>query len=128
MPFGNIWTCNQCGYSIRTAGYFKFYVDKNGNRKRFAHPIPSEADKNATATGYSQEGFCPHCKEIRDVIVAIFPVPQNDLLDAHNPETKLKEFPAICDKCNTPLKDDLEGEICPKCNIGHFKESGRFMS
>ncbi|MFZ2036446.1 MAG: hypothetical protein WAU62_05965 [Dehalococcoidales bacterium] len=116
MPFGNIWTCNQCGYSIRTAGYFKFYIDKNGNRKRCGHPIPSTSDTKPI--GYSKEGFCPHCKEIKDVIVATF-TPQN-------PEAK--EVTAICNVCHTPLKDNLEGELCPKCNTGHFKESGRFMS
>ena len=123
MPFGNIWTCTNCGNSVRTAGLFKFYIDKNGNRKRFAHPIPSEADKQATATGYSQEGFCPHCKEIRDVIVATFPVLQNGSIGA-----EYKEVPAICDVCHTPLKDNIENLPCPKCGIGKFKESGRFMS
>ena len=123
VPFGNIWTCTNCGNSVRTAGLFKFYIDKNGNRKRFAHPIPSEADKQATATGYSQEGFCPHCKEIRDVIVATFPVLQNGSIGA-----EYKEVPAICDVCHTPLKDIIENLPCPKCGIGKFKESGRFMS
>ena len=123
MPFGFIWKCDKCGYSIRTAGLFKFHIDENGNRKRFAHPIPSEVDKNATVMGYSQEGFCPHCKEIKDVIVATFPVPQNGPLGA-----EYKEFPAICDVCHTPLKDEIEGESCPKCGHGKFKEYGRFMS
>jgi rubrerythrin len=119
MPFGNIWTCDQCGYSVRTAGYFKFYIDKNGNRKRCGHPIPSASDKKAA--GYSKEGFCPHCKETKDVVVATFAVPQNS-------EGEYKEVPAICNVCHATLKDNLEGEICPKCNVGHFKESGRFMS
>lgn len=116
MPFGSIWTCDQCGYSVRTAAYFKFYIDKDGNRKRCSHPIPSKADKKAT--GYSKEGFCPHCKEIKDVIAATF--------SPQNPEAK--EVPAICDQCKTPLKDDLENLPCPKCGKGKFKESGRFMS
>ena len=114
MPFGNIWTCNQCGHSVRTAGLFKFYRDKNGIRHRCGHPVPAKADKNYIASGYSCEGYCPQCQQIRDVVVAEF--------------KPRKEFKAVCDVCGTKLIDNLNNVPCPKCNIGHFKEDGRFMS
>jgi rubrerythrin len=44
------------------------------------------------------------------------------------PETEHAEFVAVCDKCGGKLTDEIEGELCPKCNKGHFKEDGRFMS
>ena len=114
MPFGNIWTCTNCGNSVRTAGLFKFYIDKNGIRHRCGHPIPSEADKRYGASGYSCEGYCPRCRQIKDVVVAEF-----------NPR---REFEAVCDICGEKLLDNLEDLPCPKCGKGVFGESGRFMS
>ena len=114
MPFGYIWTCDQCKHSIITAGIFTFYIDKKGNRIRCAHPIPSEAEKNITKIGATRDAYCPHCKQIRDVTVMVFANPK-------------KKFPAICDVCHTKLIENLEGVSCPKCE-GHFRETGRWMS
>ena len=114
VPFGIIWTCNQCGYSVRTAGYFKFYIDKNGSRKGFAHPIPSKSEKNYVASGYSREGYCPQCQQIRDVVVAEF--------------EPRKEFEATCDICGEKLLDNLENLTCPQCGKGVFREEARWMS
>ena len=74
-----------------------FTHHKNGVLKRCGQPILSTS--HTKPIGYSKEGFCPHCKEIKDVIVATF-TPQN-------PEAK--EVTAICNVCHTPLKDNLEG-------------------
>ena len=133
MPFGNIWTCTQCGYSIRTSGVWEYYIDKHGRPQRYGHPYPnSRAAKKSGVKGFTQEGYCPSCRDVRDVIVAKFASPLNGSLEAllafDNPDIKHQEFPPICDKCNIPLKDNLEGDSCPKCNIGHFVEDGRFMS
>jgi rubrerythrin len=133
MPFGNFWTCDNCGYFVRTSGVWEYYIDKHGNRQRYGHPTPnSRAAKKAGVKGFTQEGYCPSCREEKDVIVAKFASPLNGSLEAYlafdNPDIKHQEFPPVCDKCNTPLKDDLLNLPCPKCGIGKFKESGRFMS
>ena len=94
--------------------YFKFYIDKNGNRKRCGHPVPSKSDKHHVASGYSCEGYCPQCRQIKDVVVAEF--------------EPRKEFEAVCDICGTKLLDDLENLTCPQCGKGRFKEEARWMS
>jgi rubrerythrin len=113
VPFGNIWTCTNCGHSVRTAGLFKFYIDNNGIRHRCGHPIPSEAEKRYGASGYSLEGYCPF-HGVRDVIIAEFE-PQ-------------REFKNICDVCGEKLLDNLKNLSCPKCGKGKFKEAARWMS
>jgi len=114
MPFGYIWTCDSCGNSIITAGLFTFRIDKNGNRVRCGHPVYSKADRKAVKVGASRDAYCPHCKEIKDVIVMTFANPK-------------KKFPAVCDICGEKLLENLEGVSCPKCE-GHFRETGRWMS
>ena len=129
MPFGNIWTCNQCGYSIRTAGLFEYYIDEFGLRQRYGHLSRSEKAQKAGVRGFSVEWYCSQCKSVRDVSVLEFNDSQNGPLPALMAYYKEHaEFEPICDKCGGKLTDEIEGELCPKCNKGHFKEDGRFMS
>jgi predicted nucleic acid-binding Zn ribbon protein len=115
MPFGYVWTCDQCNHSIITAGLFTFRIDKNGNRIRCGHPVYSEADRKAVKVGASRDAYCPKCGEIKDVVVYIF-------------ADRKKKFPAICEICHTKVKENLENVPCPKCKDGHFRETGRWMS
>ena len=115
MPFGYVWTCDNCNYAVITAGLFTFRIDEHGNRVRCAHPVYSKADRKAVKIGASRDAYCPHCKEIKDVVVYIFADPT-------------KKFPAVCDVCHTKLLDNLEDIPCPKCRYGHFREEGRWMS
>ena len=114
MPFGNIWSCDKCSNSVITAGLFTFRIDKNGNRQRCGHPVYSKADRKAVKVGAIKDAYCPHCKEIKDVVVYIFANPK-------------KKFPFVCDICGEKLLDNLENELC-KCGKGHFRETGRWMS
>jgi hypothetical protein len=134
MPFGYDWKCNHCNYSIRTSALWEFYIDEFGLRQKYGHPGPnSEQAKNAGVMGFSAEWYCPTCRSVRDVVVIEFNDSQKGPLPAlmayyDRPETEHEEFEVICDKCGGVLRDDIEGELCPKCNVGHFVEDGRFMS
>jgi rubrerythrin len=133
VPFGFIWKCDKCGYSIRTAGLFEFYIDEFGLRQRYGHLSRSAKAKQAGVMGFSVEWYCPTCRSVRDVVVMEFNDSQKGPLPAlmayyDRPETEHEEFEAVCDKCGSKLTDEIESEICPKCNKGRFVEDGRFMS
>jgi rubrerythrin len=133
LPFGFIWKCNKCGYSIRTSALWEFYIDEFGLRQKYGHPFPtSRAAKNAGVRGFAVEWYCTACKSVRDVSVIEFDKAQPGSLGALGAymftDVPHEEFEPICDKCSGKLTDDIEGKICPKCNVGHFEEEGRFMS
>ena len=134
MPFGTVWKCNHCNYSIRTSALWEFYIDEFGLRQKYGHPGPnSEQAKNAGVMGFTAEWYCPVCRSIHDVVVIEFNQPQNGSLGAlmayyDKPDVQHTEYNPVCDKCGIKLRDDLEGELCPKCGKGKFTEEGRFMS
>jgi ribosomal protein L44E len=133
MPFGFIWKCDKCEYSIRTAGLFEFYIDEFGLRQRYGHLSRSAEAQKAGVMGFSVEWYCPTCRSVRDVGVIEFNDSQKGPLPAllayyNRPETQHEEFEAVCDKCGEKLTDEIAGELCPKCNIGRFVEDGWFMS
>jgi ribosomal protein S27AE len=49
-------------------------------------------------------------------------------LSDHYDKSGVEDVPVLCDKCGAEMSEDLDGLPCPKCGIGKFKESGRFMS
>ena len=134
MPTGFIYKCTNCGYAVTLSGIWEFYIDEFGLRQRYGHPGPkSKAAKNAGVRGFSVQWYCSSCRSVRDVAVIEFNKSQNGPLPAlmayyDRPETEHEEFEAVCDKCGGKLTDDIEGELCPRCNVGHFEESARFMS
>jgi Zn finger protein HypA/HybF involved in hydrogenase expression len=133
MPFGTVWKCNHCNNSLRTSGLWEFYIDEFGLRQKYGHPFPtSRAAKNAGVQGFSVQWYCSRCRSVRDVSVLEFDKAQPGSLGALGAymftNLPYEEFEAICDKCGAKLKDDIEGELCPKCNAGHFQEQARFMS
>ena len=133
MPFGFIFKCDSCLAEIRVSGLWEYYVDKKGFRQRYGHPGPnSNQAKKAGVKGFTFDGYCPTCREVRDAIVIEFVEPQSGSLGAclafKNSDVQHQEFDAICDKCGTKLIDDLENELCPKCSAGHFIETARYMS
>lgn len=136
MPFGYDWKCNHCGNQIRTGGLWEFYRDELGLRHPYGHPVPvsKEAIKSGVQ-GFFGEWYCPKCREVRNIVAVEFVEPKNGSLDACKAglsdkiEAPKREYEAVCDRCNTPLKDHLDkSDICPKCNTGYFKEYSRFMS
>jgi hypothetical protein len=133
MPFGTVWKCNQCGFVIRTSGLWEYFIDEFGLRQKYGHPLPiSKAAINAGVRGFSVQWYCSRCRSVRDISVLEFDKPQPGSLGALGAysftDTPLQEFEAVCDKCSEKLIDDLENEVCPRCNAGHFIEESRFMS
>jgi transposase-like protein len=133
MPTGFIYKCNNCGYAVTLSGIWEFYIDEFGLRQKYGHLSRSAEAQKAGVMGFSVEWYCPTCRSVRDVVVIEFNDSQKGPLPAlmayyDRPETEHAEFEPICDKCNSKLTDEIEGEICPKCNVGHFVEYGRFMS
>ena len=133
MPTGFIYKCTNCGYAVTLSGIWEFYIDEFGLRKRYGHLARSVEVQKAGVMGFSVEWYCPTCRSVRDVSVLEFSDSQKGPLPAlmayyERPETEHEEFEPICDKCSGELTDEIEGELCPRCNVGHFKEDGRFMS
>ena len=133
MPFGYDWTCDNCNYTIRTAGLFEFYRDELGLRHRYGHPFPTtDESKRSSVKGFTAVWYCTKCQQLREVVVVEFVRSQGGSLGAclayDDPEVERTEFPAVCDVCNAPLKDDIEDEPCSRCGKGKFTEEARFMS
>ena len=132
MPTGFIYKCNNCSYAVTLSGIWEFYIDEFGLRKKYGHLGRSAEAKNAGVKGFSVLWYCLTCRSVRDVSVLEFHKSQNGPVSAlmayYDTETEHEEFEPNCDKCGGNLPDEIEGELCPKCNIGHFEESARFMS
>ena len=131
MPFGSIWTCNNCHYEVTVSGMWDYYIDENGTRKRCAHLSRSAEAQKSLITGCSVEWYCPTCRSVRDVPVLEFDKSKNSPLPAlsdHYDKSGVEDVPVLCDKCGSEMSEDLDGLPCPKCGKGKFKESGRFMS
>jgi rubrerythrin len=133
MPFGTVWKCDKCDYTMRTSGLWEYFIDEFGLRQKYGHPLPtSKAAKNAGVRGFSVQWYCPRCRSVRDVAVIEFDKAQSGSLGALGAysftDTPRQEFDPVCDKCGAKLIDNLENEPCPKCNVGHFEEEARFMS
>jgi len=133
MPTGFIYKCNNCGYAVNLSGIWEFYIDEFGLRQRYGHLSRSAKAKQAGVMGFSVEWYCRTCQSVRDVVVMEFNDSQKGPLSAlmayyDRPETEHQTFEPTCDKCGGKLTDEIEGELCPKCNVGRFVEDGRFMS
>jgi Zn finger protein HypA/HybF involved in hydrogenase expression len=133
MPFGFIWKCNKCEYSVTTSGLYFYFVDKTGLRKRYGHLGRSEEAKESGISGFTVEWYCSKCHSLREAVVLQFDHPQNGPVAAfmeywNNLKSENKDFEIVCPKCGAELFDDLKGFPCPKCEKGKFKEDGRFMS
>ena len=129
MPTGLIYKCTNCGYAVTLSWIWEYYIDEFGLRQRYGHLSRSIQAQKAGVRGFSVEWYCSTCRSVRDVVVIEFNESQNGPLPALMAYyEEHAEFEPICDKCGRNLTDEISGEICPKCNIGHFKEDGRFMS
>jgi predicted RNA-binding Zn-ribbon protein involved in translation (DUF1610 family) len=132
MPTGFIYKCNNCGEAVTLSGLFEYYIDESGRRKRYGHLNQSDKAKQNGVMGFSVEWYCCKCQKVREVVVVEYSSPRNDPLDSclaySDPAVEHKYFLAVCNKCNSVLVENLNGLPCPKCGIGKFKESGRFMS
>jgi len=132
MPTGVIYKCNNCGEAVTLSGLFEYYIDESGLRKRYGHLNRSDKAKQTGVMGFSVEWYCRQCQKVREAVVVEFSSPRNGPLDSclaySDPAVEHKYFLAVCNKCNSVLVENLNGLPCPKCGIGKFKESGRFMS
>jgi hypothetical protein len=133
MPFGYDWQCNHCSNQIRTSGLWEFYRDALGLRHHYGHPAPVSQDAiKSGVKGLYGEWYCPECREVRNIVAIEFDSPKDGSFKANVAGLEgidQKEYPAICDRCKTPLKSYLDkSDICPKCNKGYFIEYSRFMS
>ena len=131
MPFGSIWTCNNCHYEVTVSGMWDYYIDENGTRKRCGHLSRSAEAQKSLITGCSVEWYCPTCRSVRDVPVLEFDKSKNSPLPAltdHYDKPDVEDVPVLCDTCGSEMSEDLDGLPCPKCGKGKFKEAARWMS
>ena len=131
MPTGVIYKCNNCGYAVTLSGLFEYYIDESGLRKRYGHLGRSAEAKQTGVMGFSVEWYCCKCQKVREAVVVEYCSPRNGPLDSCLAYTNLnvehKYFLAVCDKCGSVLVEDMDNLPCPKCKVGKFKESVRFM-
>jgi hypothetical protein len=72
--------------------------------------------------------FCMECMKVRAVIIREFEIPIIDR-DPWGPyDRSVKEYEALCHKCGTKLKEQLDDDIFPKCKKGRFESSSFMMS
>jgi hypothetical protein len=133
MPFGYDWKCNHCDNTIRTSALWEFYRDSSGSLVKYGHPgTHSKRAAKAGIKGFYAEFYCPKCREVRIAPVIEFAKSYHGALDAlcaAEYDPTVKKYDVVCEVCHTELIDYLdESNICPKCNIGHFEESARYMS
>lgn len=132
MPFGYVYHCNKCSHEVTVSSGWEFYIDSNGIRKKYGHLGRSDEAKHAGVKGITAEWYCRKCQKVKEAMVAEFSSPRNGPLDAalayNDPDVEHKDFLAICDTCGTALVEDMNNLPCPKCGVGKFIESGRFMS
>ena len=131
MPFGYVYQCNNCHFEVTVSSGWEYYIDSNGVRKRYGHLGRSDEAKQAGVKGFTTEWYCRKCQKVREAVVAEYSSPRNGPLDSclaySDPNVGHKDFLAVCGECNSVLIERLENLPCPKCGIGKFKESGRFM-
>jgi len=132
MPFGFIYQCNKCSYEVTVSSCWEYYIDSNGIHKKCGHPAMSAEAKKYGVKGFMSFWYCPKCQQLKEAVIAEFSSPRNGSLDAcltySDPDVEHNDFIAVCDACNSVLIEDLNNLPCPKCGVGKFKESGRFMS
>jgi len=132
MPFGFIYQCNKCSYEVDVSTGWEYFIDSNVTRKLYGHLGRSDESKKFGVKGFLSSWYCPKCQQLREAVIAEFSSPRNGPLDAclsySNPAVEHKDFRAICDACGSVLVEDMDNLPCPKCGIGKFKESGRFMA
>ena len=131
MPTGLIYKCNNCHFEVTVSSGWEYYIDSNGNRKRYGHLDRSDEAKQAGVKGFTAEWYCRKCQKVTEAIIAEFSSSCNGSLDAcltySHPGVEHKYFLAVCGECGSVLVENLNGLPCP-CGKGKFKESGRFMS
>ena len=132
MPFGFIYQCNNCHFEVTVSSGWEYYIDLNGVRKKCGYPAMSDEAKKYGVKGFMVFWYCRQCQQFKESVIAEYTSPSNGPLDsclAYTDSTvELKYILAVCDKCGSVLVENLNGLPCPKCGIGKFKESGRFMS
>ncbi len=78
--------------------------------------------------GFTTARFCMECMKVRAVIIREFEIPIIDR-DPWGPyDRSVKEYEALCHKCGTKLKEQLDDDIFPKCKKGRFESSSFMMS
>jgi ribosomal protein S27AE len=132
MPFGFIYQCNNCHFEVTVSSGWEYYIDLNGVRKKCGYPAMSDEAKKYGVKGFMVFWYCRQCQQFKESVIAEYTSPSNGPLDsclAYTDSTvELKYILAVCDKCGSVLVENLNCLPCPKCGIGKFKESGRFMS
>jgi hypothetical protein len=112
------WTCDSCGYLVETNGPHEFYLDAQGERQRYGHPVPrSEEAAKAGVSGLTTVAYCPVCDEVREVVIERFDPPRNFItcwLGSHD------LIEPTCPACGSALLDELPDVPCPRCASGRL--------
>ena len=112
------WKCESCGYVVETNGPHEFYIDAQGHRQRYGHPVPRSAEaEQAGVSGLTTVAYCPVCDELHEVVIEEFAPPRNFItcwLGAHN------LIEPTCPECGSILLEALPDVPCPRCPNGKF--------
>jgi rubrerythrin len=115
---GLTWKCKNCSYEVVITDGWEFYLDGSHKRQRYTSPLPIVSPGIANVEGFSSDLYCPHCQDVRDVVIEDFgKTVKPDGRDADKSETQ-----PLCDICGTRVKRALDAsDRCPKCTTGTFK-------
>ena len=126
MPAGYIHLCHQCGYEVNTSGPWEYYLDNQGNRQPYGHPIPLTEEAEAQGiSGYTAQVYCSTCGKTVEVIWEKWDYPNQ----FPGPE-ELKNPPPCCPQCQNAdlVLDPVPGVMCPKCQQGNLQGELDYIS
>ena len=117
--------CRDCRFEAELGGPEEFYIDAEGKRQFYGHPVPvSEEAVERGIAGFWLRLWCDECRREREVVIAEFDTPRQRPSEAWG-DLQIDQAAGVepkCPKCGSKqLREVLDDDTCPRCAKGRLQ-------